>query len=805
MTPSDLPSIEKCQSDPAGLDFDGLRRAGIDLLQALCGQGWTDYNLHDPGVTLLEQLCYGLTDLVYRTGFATEDYLFGPQGRIDGPGLALLPPEEALSCHPLTPEDYRKLFADALPEVRNVWVEPAGDGAPPGLLDIHFQLAEQLQDDEDRVREVLARATALYHRHRNLCEDIGKIGVAGHQDYRLAGEIEIASGRPARDILADIYFACLAAISPPIPQRPYHDLADGDLDQLFDGPLGQHGHIDARAFRPWNGATLSELVRTVGAVDGVRRIATLELLDGDGQPCQAAVGDPTAKRAPRLAIPRRPAELHLKLRLAGQERAVALPEFLDRLERLAFAADSRRHGRSSSEPISPLPTGSAPVFADYTSVQHHLPPIYGLGQYGLPESAPALRRAQARQLQAYLLLFDQIMANFLQGLDELPRLFSLDETLDRTYFHRVLDNRDLPGIEALYPAGRDGIEAGLRRILDEVDDFGDRRSRALDFLLALHGEKFSQHTLRNFSTGAGRPLDEELLRDKIAYLRRAPDLNARRMAAFDYLRGPAAGNIPALAEKLGLLLRLNPQARHPVTVQIRARGFRIVRDQDFCREAGIESVPALPGAEEAVPLPPEVAAGEAAFLAKGVLCPALMSGGGDPARYRVVADGQGFRLYFALEDGQAYGLLSRHGDKREAVAEANRLSRAIEALMAETLGFHLVEHILLRPGDASLQGSDDGFHACRASAVFPAWSSRLANPEFRKVVEETVFLCSPAHVQVDVLWLDYDQMAMFERLYWQWLRQKSAPAASAADDVARLLALFLRRCRDKAGEGTRRV
>ena len=33
------------------------------LLQELCGETWTDYNLHDPGVSILEQLCYGLTDL----------------------------------------------------------------------------------------------------------------------------------------------------------------------------------------------------------------------------------------------------------------------------------------------------------------------------------------------------------------------------------------------------------------------------------------------------------------------------------------------------------------------------------------------------------------------------------------------------------------------------------------------------------------------------------------------------------------------------------------------------------------------
>jgi hypothetical protein len=62
--------IEKIVPDRDGLDFDALRKAGIAMLQELCGEKWTDYNLHDPGVTILEQLCYGITDLAYRSEFA---------------------------------------------------------------------------------------------------------------------------------------------------------------------------------------------------------------------------------------------------------------------------------------------------------------------------------------------------------------------------------------------------------------------------------------------------------------------------------------------------------------------------------------------------------------------------------------------------------------------------------------------------------------------------------------------------------------------------------------------------------------
>ena len=86
--------LDRHTGEPSPSSFTALREAGIAMLQTLCGETWTDYNLHDPGVTLLEQLCYGLTDLAYRTGFAAEDYLFDASGRIDRDRFALVPPEE---------------------------------------------------------------------------------------------------------------------------------------------------------------------------------------------------------------------------------------------------------------------------------------------------------------------------------------------------------------------------------------------------------------------------------------------------------------------------------------------------------------------------------------------------------------------------------------------------------------------------------------------------------------------------------------------------------------------------------------
>jgi hypothetical protein len=79
----------------AGLDYVALVAEGTALVQALSGLTWTNYNYSDPGVTILEQLCYALTELSYRADFRVQDLLGEPgTGRVGARGS--IPP--ARSC-----------------------------------------------------------------------------------------------------------------------------------------------------------------------------------------------------------------------------------------------------------------------------------------------------------------------------------------------------------------------------------------------------------------------------------------------------------------------------------------------------------------------------------------------------------------------------------------------------------------------------------------------------------------------------------------------------------------------------------
>ncbi|MEN0047012.1 MAG: hypothetical protein AAF806_08150, partial [Bacteroidota bacterium] len=61
--------VERNNSLPnnATLDFNALREEGTAYIAQLGHELWTDFNTHDPGITMLEVLCYAINDLAYRT------------------------------------------------------------------------------------------------------------------------------------------------------------------------------------------------------------------------------------------------------------------------------------------------------------------------------------------------------------------------------------------------------------------------------------------------------------------------------------------------------------------------------------------------------------------------------------------------------------------------------------------------------------------------------------------------------------------------------------------------------------------
>ena len=53
-------SIAKALPEAKSMQYEFLLAKGIAFAQQFSGGLWSDFNYHDPGVTILEQLCYAI-------------------------------------------------------------------------------------------------------------------------------------------------------------------------------------------------------------------------------------------------------------------------------------------------------------------------------------------------------------------------------------------------------------------------------------------------------------------------------------------------------------------------------------------------------------------------------------------------------------------------------------------------------------------------------------------------------------------------------------------------------------------------
>ena len=78
------------------------------MIRALSGKVWTDHNLHDPGITTLEALCYALTDLGYRTELVKEVFVSGNVISPEFTDRSFFNKTELFPGAPLTAEDFER-------------------------------------------------------------------------------------------------------------------------------------------------------------------------------------------------------------------------------------------------------------------------------------------------------------------------------------------------------------------------------------------------------------------------------------------------------------------------------------------------------------------------------------------------------------------------------------------------------------------------------------------------------------------------------------------------------------------------
>ncbi|MBP1638834.1 MAG: hypothetical protein H6Q17_417 [Bacteroidetes bacterium] len=147
--------------------YGQLQSSSLEMLQKLSGNIWTDFNEHDPGITILDVLNYALLETKYRMDFEFEEYLVNPDLKgIDYTAIGLLPGDELFAPSIVTPQDYEHLIKQTLPAVKTCKVTVTDDN--------HYRIQVALHEDGD-VTSTIQSIRELYHSNRNLCENLKDI------------------------------------------------------------------------------------------------------------------------------------------------------------------------------------------------------------------------------------------------------------------------------------------------------------------------------------------------------------------------------------------------------------------------------------------------------------------------------------------------------------------------------------------------------------------------------------------------------------------------------------------------------
>ena len=199
-----------------------------------------------------------------------------------------------------------------------------------------------------------------------------------------------------------------------------------------------------------------------------------------------------------------------------------------------------------------IPTGAFRNPEDYFPVQYSFPLTYGIGPEGLPSHASSKRQGQAKQLKAYLLVFEQILGNAFAQLAHTGDLFSLDPSINRTYFIRELNETIIKG----YNEVTNGLTStDLEEMTETLPEFHERRNRFLNHVMARFGEQFSEYALLLTNLQGQQTAQQRLIDDKISFLNAYPRISHDRGKAFDYSLNPCSqNNIPGLKKRISLLL-----------------------------------------------------------------------------------------------------------------------------------------------------------------------------------------------------------------------------------------------------------
>ena len=575
-----MPDLDKHISIPKNitsgddLDYSFLRKKGQEYIEQLASDIWTDYNEHDPGITILEMLAYALTDLGARIEMPLENLLAPEDGSTGKIEEQFFNASEILPSNPVSEADYRKLFID-IEGVKNCWLKPYSktvyvdckhdklsynpdefnsthedfkkDFKLQGLYDVIVDYedsekekckSEETEEAEGNGHEdINDEIKRRFHSNRNLCEDLVRISKVEKHPVKVCAHIEVEPEADEELVHAKVLNTIDNYFSLSLKFYSLKQLFDKGYtsDEIFEGPVLTSGFLDPKELdeaKLREEVRLSDLMQLIMNVEGVKVIKDISIgdcstnkeeteswvlcIDDGKKPCRCEESTFSYFKG---VLPVN----------VNEKKVEVYRNEIEQAEK-----DAQEQAKLDME--IEIPSGVNLGTNETTTIQNDFPETYGIGRVGLPPRADTARKAKAKQLKSYLLFFDQVLANYFAHLGKVKDLLSVSGKTSKTYFaQQVEDIKDFSGLVNHYPA--DDPEKLTQELLAELDNNIERRNKLLDHLIARFAEKFSEYAFL-MKQLYGNYADQAVLNSKENFLTDYNVTSRQRGSAFNYYNQP---------------------------------------------------------------------------------------------------------------------------------------------------------------------------------------------------------------------------------------------------------------------------
>ena len=388
-----------------------------------------------------------------------------------------------------------------------------------------------------KAETVIEQAKYALNEHRNYCEDFCNISLIQTEDFAICCDIDASTDADLNQLQAQVYAGIINYFNPPLSFYTWEQLvAQGySIDKIFNGPRSSCGFLkpddlDNSGLRTViYTADIIKIMYTVAGVIGVTNFSLVRI-DANGNNVEV-----------------RPWEMHVKKGMLPnfyvfgsniQFYKSSLPfdtNLTDVINTVGLIElNNQRPKMTNVELDVPLPTGQLIDLANYYPLMYSLPEVYNVSPSGpLPPFTPQ-RYSQANQLQASLLLYEQVYADWLADIANLKLFFNVEDPTLPTYVSRFITDTDLPQVqEQLYVPGY--TKQYLQSICQSTREFYDRKDRIYNHLMARFGENNQDYlmissTLNNFLLNN----PDDVLAEKARLLRKYPEESYNKARALDY-------------------------------------------------------------------------------------------------------------------------------------------------------------------------------------------------------------------------------------------------------------------------------